>query len=1214
MSARACLSAAAVLLAAAAPAAAQPDSPLRLVRGIREAGMPDLALEYLADVEKRLSPADQVLVPLERARCQLDAAEDEPDEGTRAGMVNAAKVGFNTFLASAPKHPRAAEASLSLARLTAVEAKAQLNRARRMDIPPAPPADAPDRARKEAERDRALKLQREEADKARPLFQRASGLFADAAALIKTRLEDKSLDPVARQALEREKFDADLAAAINVYNQADTVLATGAKVGLERNALLERAQKMFAELAKGPVSSRTVWVARAWMGELLGDMGRPKDQEAEFAAIVTARQAEADEGRRLVQFFQVRRLYLDALREGNPTKLPTVVTALRGWLARHGNLRKPTPEALATRYYLAFTLEQQALFATAKLKPNPATGVVDLPGDARRQYEEAERLYRALTQSDHDYTARATQHRMFVVRRLIGEADKPASEYATFETAQMASLIQMAKLADAEAVLRAADEPDENDPFWAGARAALSTVRVAAEVKDRKVRVVALLERARELATDKDAPADVADTLLRLVYFYQTTDQPHQAAVLGEHVARTVRAAGGKGARAGLLALFAFTAAAPQVRAEAANDPEAQKAVEALRAVDRRRAIAVATFVDEAFPKDPLADAVRHRLALLLAAEGQTDAAFEAAAKVGPGYADALTARQLQAALAGAIVRPDSPAPADRKKAVFGRAVADLSRVPRPAPNASEADVRGYLGCRLRLAGLYLLQARVDPGAEAKAPGYGEALRIADEALAAVGRFDELVEKGKGLNLDGLDLHAQALELRTRTLFLQARTQADAGKADEAAAAVEAAAADAARGPVLDDRARKLTQPADTDPPEAATQKARVQANAVAVDRFRQDIILVGFKLRCLQGNVKEAQAMLDRLKGAGGVEGNQKALEGVTRELAAKIADLKKQGMAKEADGVGAGLALLIKEVSALPKLESTTVLFLGQTLAAVGRYDEAVAEFKKIPVPSEPDWPTRNPDEYPQEKRGQILKEIREYRFAQLSIAKAYRGGGKFAEAEALLTGAIGAPDKQGYAYRSLDFKKELATLYEAKGAAAADPKAAGAEWGKAMREWTALTKVAQAVMELHQGQEPKLPDPAKRPPDAEKEKQAAFDKEVASFPDRKKGWDERRRQLQGNYLDAFFETNRVEVAANTQLVKAGPRMDATYERVVKSWMFFENSYKLAEQEAKGEGVVAPAVRVRYADLLDAHPGLKAAYKAAGGKFFLDRPKPAD
>src|SRR5580698_10165798 len=101
-----------VFLAAAAPVSAQSPSPLDLARGIREAGMPDLALEYLKEIENAPLPDDaKRAINLERAKCLLEAAEDEPDEGTRTSMVGEAKDGFRDFLVKNPNHPRASEAS-----------------------------------------------------------------------------------------------------------------------------------------------------------------------------------------------------------------------------------------------------------------------------------------------------------------------------------------------------------------------------------------------------------------------------------------------------------------------------------------------------------------------------------------------------------------------------------------------------------------------------------------------------------------------------------------------------------------------------------------------------------------------------------------------------------------------------------------------------------------------------------------------------------------------------------------------------------------------------------------------------------------------------------------------------------------------------------------------------------------------------------------------
>src|SRR5580704_15849316 len=78
MSSRLWFWSAVVFLATAGPVGAQAPSPLDLVRGIREAGMPDLALEYLKEIENSpMSEEDKKAIFLERAKCLLDSAEDE---------------------------------------------------------------------------------------------------------------------------------------------------------------------------------------------------------------------------------------------------------------------------------------------------------------------------------------------------------------------------------------------------------------------------------------------------------------------------------------------------------------------------------------------------------------------------------------------------------------------------------------------------------------------------------------------------------------------------------------------------------------------------------------------------------------------------------------------------------------------------------------------------------------------------------------------------------------------------------------------------------------------------------------------------------------------------------------------------------------------------------------------------------------------------------
>ena len=115
---------AALLLVSSAPSSAQPPSPLELVRGLREHGHLELAMEYLKEIEHQpLSADDKAAIVLERAKCLLEASESEPDEATRQGMVAEAKEGLNKFLIDYPKHPRMVEALLTNAKLTSMDAR-----------------------------------------------------------------------------------------------------------------------------------------------------------------------------------------------------------------------------------------------------------------------------------------------------------------------------------------------------------------------------------------------------------------------------------------------------------------------------------------------------------------------------------------------------------------------------------------------------------------------------------------------------------------------------------------------------------------------------------------------------------------------------------------------------------------------------------------------------------------------------------------------------------------------------------------------------------------------------------------------------------------------------------------------------------------------------------------------------------------------------------
>jgi tetratricopeptide (TPR) repeat protein len=233
------------------------------------------------------------------------------------------------------------------------------------------------------------------------------------------------------------------------------------------------------------------------------------------------------------------------------------------------------------------------------------------------------------------------------------------------------------------------------------------------------------------------------------------------------------------------------------------------------------------------------------------------------------------------------------------------------------------------------------------------------------------------------------------------------------------------------------------------------------------------------------------------------------------------------------------------------------------------VGQCDKALETLKKIPAPEFAGWQENKPELIPQELRGRVEGQIRDYAAAQYGIARALRLCKKLKEAEDMLHAIIGTPDKPGWGSGRLYFRKELALVHEEKAAGIASAREANPEWGKALKEWTTLFNIQKARLQ-------------KPPPGATPQQMVDF---------------------RNSFADAFLDVNRCLLAANQQLLKGQPpeKLQKTYNDIGKRLAEMEKQIPAAEWK--------PEVQHRYAELLGDTPPLSAAYKAAGGKFFLEK-----
>ena len=1110
-----------------------PPSPLELVRGLRQEGQSDLAIELIGELEKKANTpaAIKAELPLERARCLLEAADDEPDEAARLSLIGDAKDGFATFLRLAPGHPRAAEAYLALARLTALEAKAQLAKARRIDVPPEGDKD----------RDAELEKQRAEAAAARPLFLGAAKQFKTAADKIGGQLAGGGVDAATRRALLQSKVDAELASAVNQVYLGDTYIAATAAEKKERSKSIDQAAAEFKAIVNGTgVPMRVTWVAKAWAAECEFQKDNNKVAEEKFLEVLKAAGGDSDDGKRVARFFQIRHKVL----EGEDK---TVEKDARAWLSQYSANRRAAGEAVAVRWYLAEVRRRDGDRIVAAVPVvKGAKGPPPTPSLAMGPYREAEKLYRTISQSDNEFTFRAQKRRMYVVRRLLGEAEGKLADYKTFEEAQMASLIQISRLMDQE---RADVAPDAR----AGHAAAL---------KDRRNKIVGLLEHARALATEKDNPSDVTEVLIRLIYFYDRTDQPQQAAVLGEYVARQVRGGGGKSSAGGALGINAYANASAQLRLTDAGEAAAA------RKADRDRAIRLGRFLDERFPNDTATDSARHQLAGLLYEEGKTVDAYDATLKVRPGYDRLLYLRLFQGAVATQLLTgKDSPLPDARRTDVFRRTVADLEKLPPPPATAHEDDARTFVSVRARLAFLYLLQNRVDPEAEKAEAGFAKAARIAEEASKSVGTFRALLQAGdKGPNLDGWEANLVAEDARTRAVYLEGLALFAAAKYDEVFNPIGKVLQEMNDKGRLAEQAKAVTaisadeDEANKDPDRG--QKVKVGKLADGVDKLRRDLVVLGLKTRVQLGQGENSKQLFELLKKYGGsIESNQQMLEQLTTEMGGRIEGLRKAGKAPEAQALSGAFGQLLEEIAKEPNLPPGMQLFLGQALVVVGEYDKAVNALKNVPRPA-----TLTPPPGDDEARFAANR----YRRAALDTARAHRLGKKFPDAEKHLAEVMGTKDKPGWAYSSLDFRKEVCYLAEARGANEKDVKEANKQWGAAVKGWNELAGIARN----------RLSQPPPKQANGELDNAAVL-------------------RNKNDFYDAYFDASRCILKANLQLLTADPgklqlKVDDTAKR-------------FADLEKTEGSNMTTAVRNRYHDLIAEVPALRKSYEAAGGKLFL-------
>jgi len=1049
--------------------AARSEEPhLDLIRGLRAAGEPGLAMEYLEKVAAgKPSPELATVLPLERARTRLELALQESEEGKRVSLLAQARSEFDAFLKTNAQHPLAPQANFEIARLIASQAKEQLTRANRQE----------DAAQ-----------QQKGKDQARTLFEEAAKRLEAAGTQLQQSLakyenpttpEDRA---VAKE-LSQAALQAQLEQGVNLFLISQTY-----KANLDKNKAVDRAMKVLQKLADGDSKNPMTWVGRAWLARCEAEtQDYPKATE-KYDLIAKEKGPHVEQAQRIAAYFRVRML----VSQGVATS--QIQSELENWLNRYRAYHN-TPEGFGAKFLLAFTLQNQAKSGivvdekTNKLKSVTAT--------AENYLVRASALYKDLIDVENEFTERATNQRMLCILGIAFRRarDRDVSKLNTFDECYLIALVELAELNQIAA------DKNKNEPGG-------DEVDLEKERKTRHERVIRAIERALTLVKPTDLPKDILDARLLLLFSHLVVGNNHQAAILGEHLARSLTRSS-RGANAALYSLQAYVNVMGKTATK--QDVEEEDREKELQA-DRRQIRRLAEFMEKTWPNDGPTDFARYQLANLAGREGNYVEALTAYARVSPNFTNLAYVRNEQAIACFNLMKDEKVAPAVKNQ-WFQKISAELEKMPDLAAGAADPETaQAYCMAKLQLGHLYLNQKQ---SAKAEA--------IAKAMLAQLPKYGILAGTPQETETK---YAAQALQIYA--LYTQVYDLVQAGDHVQAAKVYL---------PFID-QLKKDKIPAD-DSAERVRQAIR-------------SLLQLTLRSSVQEGQIPRAQEMLELLKQASAGQGAATGpLVAVLRDVQAQITAMRRKDPNKLKDMVDK-FAAFLGDLEKQKDLSSDVKIFLARGYMSLEKADKATALLKSIPPPD-----AKADDE-----------KKRTYNFVQLSLVRSLRGEArallpprkerndkskmapclaKVDEARKLLAQMIGTPDKKGWAFNSLEVRRENIFILE-------DME----QYQPALQAWSQMQK-----------------------PFADKLKQVPANKEEAA--------------IRTAYFEIRFYQYRLVYRSNLQ----NPNQKVGLERIKG---LAENIVKIEKDEyTKDFGGLS--VQRLYEEWIESDEIIRKAYKEAGG-----------
>lgn len=1067
----------------------QADEPhLEIIRALRAAGDAELAQRYIEQrLPKNLPEPIQRLVLLEQARVRIDLAQDEPELSKRQALLALARKEFDDYLkTSKPDDPQTSQVRFELARLVAAQAREAINQSRRLEGTAKAQAIADARA--------SYKSAAEQ-------IRLAAKTMAEQVAAVG---EPKNAAEAARlRELTQNWYKAELEEGTVRFHHALTYPPEGQEIRL-RAQLLAEALTVFNNLTARDAKNPVCWLARAWAARCHVENEDYSKANNLFDAIQSERGVYANDAKRVAAYFRIlmlRKQDADLVRQAS---------MLQSWLDRY-KAYVNTPEGCGARYFLADTLERLAYDPQrGGVKLDQRGRPASVTAEAAARLKQAERLLRALTEFDNEFTERAASKRMRLLLAIaIRETpDRNPEKVDTFEKCYLLALLEVAEL----------NEDLKNPEF------AEDPEKVAEARRTRYQRAARALDRAMTLVKPTDPAREVQDARLLQVYAHLIGENPKVAAELGENLAKQMNRSG-RGAIPALYAVQAHRRLLLAARAE--GDQQTAVAQEHRQHIGR-----LTRWMEETWPNEEATDAARHLFGATLLAEGNPLQALETWQRISPGYPHLLSLRSEQGAAAAQILQ-DQQVPPPVRQQWLTKVIHLLEATSRPDASSDPEVQVAYCQARLQLGNLIFLQGQ----------DYQRVEKVSREIL------DSLPSMRLGSKAHEIQGQAQILWLYALRAQIDGHLRA---KRFEAATELYL--------PVLD-RFKK-------DPPQSESGDRVLKATA--------DFLMLALRGSIQEGNIERAQQIWQVLAK---LDTNDQTapLANVLRDVQAQIQQLKRHDRQALDDAVDQ-FTRFLDSLSKQPNLTPEVKILLAQGYSSLEKPAPGLALLRSIspPMGSDIGSPPTPPAETASEMEKAAYEEarvkydaaqqaheglVRLHRFAELTEVRLLRQSARLAkdpktkaqfaaEVEAKLNQMIGTPEKPGWAFNSLEVRRERIFLLEDLG-----------KFRAAMDAWVAMQKPFTRF----------------------------------SVPPK----DDKEARIRTAYYEVRFYMTRLVLMSKKNIADAA-RRDAEIRKLAE---------QLLEQEkdSRTSDFGGSSVRKLYQDWLAEEPEMLKAYAAAGGKILL-------